>query len=170
MPESPDEAQVGVNCHLTLAHTGIDGGQPYGFVLAAAPRSRPEGVLIQREVFGEETAQYGSMRVWVYCNLLLADDLLNPDGTRHTASRGQMYSKLMQFLERREGITLTCPAGTLLNLGALGFTAREVHFASHATVDVQLNNVGYYWPPVDPATLELCVWDGPLSWDTGYWR
>jgi hypothetical protein len=55
-------------------------------------------------------------------------------------------------------------------LGALGFTAREVHFASHATVDVQLNNVGYYWPPVDPATLELCVWDGPLSWDTGYWR
>jgi hypothetical protein len=165
-----DVPVIGVDCHVTLAHADIDDGQPYGFVLAAAPRSRPEGVMIQREVFSEETAQYGAIRVWVYFNLLLADELLNPDGTAHAASRSQMYSKLMQFLDKQEGITLTCPAGTLLNLGAVGFTAKELHFAGYATVDVQLNNVGYYWPPVDPATLELCVWGGSLTWDTGYWR
>lgn len=108
---------IGADCHVTLAHTDIDSGQPYGFVLAAAPRSRPEGVMIQREVFSEETAQYGAMRVWVYFNLLLADELLSPDGSAHVASRSQMYSKLMQFLDKQEGITLTCPAGTLLNLG-----------------------------------------------------
>ena len=69
-----DSPVIGANCHVTLAHANIDGGQPYGFVLAAAPRSRPEGVLIQREVFSEETAQYGAIRVWVYFNVLLADN------------------------------------------------------------------------------------------------
>ena len=49
----------------------------------------------------------------------------------------------------------------------------------------QLNNVGYYFPPVDPALLALAIWgssdisDGmgtiivpgvdSLAWDSGYW-
>lgn len=62
------------------------------------------------------------------------------------------------------------PGGDVAQPGAVGFIVKEVHFAGYAAVDVQLNNVGYYWPPVDPATLEQCVWDGTLTWDMGYWR
>ena len=76
------------------------------------------------------------------------------------------------------------PLGAVVSLGALGWTADERHTPSHSIVKCQLNNVGHYFPPVDPQVLKQSVWGYPeldpqpvgypavpsLTWDGGYWR
>ena len=93
--------------------------------------------------------------------------------------------KVAQFLNRyQSGIRLqylatnrlrvpyvtTSPAGALTNLGALGFTADERHLPDHTVVKCQFNNAGSYFPPVDPEQLAQSIWDGPLTWETSFWR
>jgi len=156
---------IGTDCHITLAHVDIDGGAAYGFLVNVNHRIYPEGVRINREVISS-----GMIQVWLYFDVLLADDLLNPDGTIHAQTRAQMYSKLLQFLDMPSGIEVATPVGTFSNLGALGFTADERHMPLSSLVKVQLNNAGYYWPPVAPELLAQSVWDGVLTWNTSYWR
>lgn len=156
---------LGTDCHITLAHAGIDGGAAYGFLVDAAQRIFPEGMRVNRQVISS-----GVTQVWLYFDVLLADDLLNPDGSLHTQTRAQMYSKLLQFLEKPSGIEVSTPVGTFTNLGALGFTADERHLPLSSIVKVQFNNAGYYWPPVPPELLAQSVWDGVLTWNTSYWR
>jgi hypothetical protein len=69
-----------------------------------------------------------------------------------------------------DGLWLNTPVGTFLNLGAVGWTADERHLPHSSIIKCQINNIGYYWPPVDVATLELSQWDGTLTWATSYWR
>jgi hypothetical protein len=108
--------------------------------------------------------------------VLLADRSVNPDGTMHTRTRTQDYVKLCQFLGKRWGVAVTFSAGTLVNLGAVGWTADERHMPSHALVKCQFNNVGVYWPPIDPLLLSLSVWAvddqlrGGPTWNSSYWR
>jgi len=109
-------------------------------------------------------------QVWLYFDVLLADNLLNPDGSMHAQTRAQMYSKLLQFLTMPSGIEVSTPVGTFTNLGALGFTADERHLPLSTIVKVQFNNAGYYWSPVAPELLAQSVWDGVLTWNTSYWR
>ncbi len=156
---------IGVDCHITLAHASIDSGVPFGFIVDQSDRLKLDGVRVNREIASDNITQ-----LWVYFDVILADRLLNPDGSFHADTRAQMYSKLLQYLSMSAGIDLTTPAGTLLNLGALGFTADERHSSLKTIIKVQLNNVGYYWPPVDPNLLLLSVWDGTLTWATSYWR
>lgn len=156
---------IGTDCHITLSHADVGGGAAYGFLVNVNHRLYPEGVRINREVVSS-----GVTRVWLYFDVLLADDLLNPDGSIHTQTRVQMYSRLLQYLAMPSGIEVATPVGTFANLGALGFTADERHLPLSSLVKVQLNNAGYYWPPVVPELLAQSVWDGVLTWDTSYWR
>lgn len=162
---------IGTDCHITLAHPDVNGGLPYGFILSTETRSRPEGIQITREVFSDVVAFYDTgMRVWIHFDLMLSDLLIDPNGQRHTADRATMYAMLLQFLDQKEAINLESAVGTFVNLGALGYTAREKHFATHSIIYCQLNNVGSYFPPIDPALLDMSIWDGTLTWETSYWR
>ena len=156
---------IGSDCHITLAHAAIDSGTPYGFLVLEDGGIRAGGIQIVREVSTD-----GGMRVWVYADILLADHAVNPDGSVHAATRAEDYAKLLLFLDRREGLEMTSPAGALTNLGALGFTADERHLPDHAVVKCQFNNAGSYFPPVDPEQLAQSIWDGPLTWETSFWR
>lgn len=156
---------IGQDCHIKLSHAGIDAGAPYGFLVDERHKVYPEGVRINRE-----TVSGGLVTVWVHADVVLADDLLNPDGTRHSATRAEMYAKLLEFLDQDSGIEMETPVGTLVNLGALGFTADERHLPRHSIVKLQLNNAGTYYPPVDADLLALSVWDGTLTWADSYWR
>jgi hypothetical protein len=159
---------IGVNCHVILSHINIDGGAPFGFICAADDKVKPGGVRVVRQVISD--GANSTTAVWVYFNILLADNLINPDGSRHADTRAQMASKLLQFLQYTSGINLTGPEGTHVNLGALGWCADERHLPDKSQVNCNLNNVGYYWPPVDPDLLNKSVWDGVLTWATSYWR
>jgi len=156
---------IGTDCHITLAHAAIDGGAAYGFLVDSRQKTYPEGIRINREVISS-----GVTQVWLYFDVLLADNLLNPDGSMHAQTRAQMYSKLLQFLTMPSGIEVSTPVGTFTNLGALGFTADERHLPLSTIVKVQFNNAGYYWSPVAPELLAQSVWDGVLTWNTSYWR
>jgi len=162
---------IGTDCHITLTHPAVNGGLPYGFILSEQTRSRPEGIQVTREVFSEEVAFYDTgMRVWIHFDIMLADFLVNPNGSKHTQTRADSYAMLLQYLDQKDSINLESPIGTFVGLGALGYTAREKHFPTHSIVYCQLNNVGSYFPPVDPEILDQSIWDGSLTWATSYWR
>jgi len=157
--------QLGVNCHIILSHVEVDEGAEFGFLVDPERELYPEGVRINRQVVSD-----GSTTVWVHADVLLADGLVNPDGSSHADDRGAMYSKLLQFLDKRSGLTLETPAGALTNLGALAYCADERHTPDFSLVRVVLNNAGVYWPPVDADLLGQSQWDGALTWATSYWR
>jgi hypothetical protein len=160
---------IGQDCHITLTHPEINSGQPYGFLVNENGGTRPGGVEITHEV-----DSYGATRLWIYFDILLADSITNPDGSFHSTTRAADYAILLQYLSKMSGIELATPIGTFLNLGAVGWTVDERHMPGYSLMKCQINNIGYYWPPVDPDLLAQSVWESDavpsLSWGTGYWR
>ena len=164
---------LGENCHLILAHAEIDSGAPYGFISPKDHTVREEGAQFIRQVESDSTTYTdisSGTRLWINFDVICADDLIEPTGAQHAKSRLQDYAKLLEYLSKPSGIQLTTPVGSFPNLGALGFSADERHYPRHSIIRCQLNNVGFYFPPVDPAFLDLSIWDGPLTWETSYWR
>jgi len=153
------------DCHILLSHPEIEDGEDYGFLLAEDQGIKSGGVQMTREVDSKGTA-----RLWLHFDVLIADRAVNPDGALRQQTRAQDYAMLCRFLSKRERVAITSPAGTLLALGAVGWTADERHLPGYALVKCQFNNTGVYWPPVDPALLQLSVWDGTLNWEGAYWR
>jgi hypothetical protein len=156
---------LGKDCHILLSHPEIEGGADYGFLLAEDQGIKSGGVQMTREVDSE-----GKTRLWLHFDVLIADRAVNPDGAFRVQTRVQDYTMLCRYLSKRERIAITSPAGTLLSLGAVGWTADERHLPGFALVKCQFNNTGVYWPPVDPTLLQLSVWDGNLTWASAYWR
>ncbi len=134
---------IGQNCHIRLSHIDINGGVPYGFVLD--PENKVDGppVTVQREIDSD-----GNVVIKVYFNILLADLIINPDGSNHVDSKAVMYAMLTDFLEKEDGLSLDSVAGTYVNIGASGHCATEYHYAGRSVVACQLNNAGPYFPPV----------------------
>ncbi|HNS07173.1 MAG TPA: hypothetical protein PKZ26_08900 [Anaerolineaceae bacterium] len=163
---------LGQNCHVILSHAEIDSGAPYGFVSPKDGTVRECGAQFIRQVESESTTYTDIVtgtRLWINFDIICADDLLEPNGAEHTPTRLQDYAKLLDFLSKPSGIQCTTPVGTFTNLGALGFSADERHLPKHSIIRVQLNNVGFYFPPADPEKIAASVWDGPLTWETSYW-
>ena len=156
---------LGEDCHITLTHPDVNGGQPYGFLVQEDSGTRPGGVQITHEV-----DTYGSTRLYIYFDVLLSDTSINPNGGAHTHTRAQDYAMLLTYLTKLDGLALNTPVGIFLDLGAIGWTADERHVPGSSIVKCQINNAGVYWPPIDEATLALSVWDGTLTWSTSYWR
>ena len=156
---------IGHDCHITLNHPNVNGGLPYGFLVDEENNTRPGGVQITREV-----ASDGSTRVFVLFDIVLADNSINPDGTKHAYDRMMDYIKLTQYLQQLSGIELNTPIGIYSNLFAIGFTADERHLPKSSLVKCQLNNLGIYWPPADAHDFYASMWDGPLLWGISFWR
>ena len=105
-----------------------------------------------------------------YFNVLLSDTAINPNGKTHTEGRSEMYTKIMDYLSKTEGVLFNTVNGMYTNLGASGHAATEMHYASQSIIACMFNNAGVYFPPVDPDILALSIWDGTLTWSTSYWR
>ncbi len=160
---------IGQDCHITLTHPLVNGGQAYGFLVNENGGTRPGGVEITHEV-----DTYGTTRLWLYFDILLADFAINPDGSIHQATRQADYSRLLQYLSQLDSIQLATPIGVFLNLGAIGWTADERHLPNSSIMKCQINNIGVYWPPIPEDILAACIWGsddiGARTWATSYWR
>lgn len=158
---------LGVDCHITLQHTAVNGGVAYGFILEHDARSPADGpaVSIQKEI---DSA--GMVNNRVFFSILLADDLINPDGTQHLDNRSTMYSMLLQFLAQTSHLILSFAAGIITELCSLGHVSTEMHYGSHSVVVCQLTDIGVYFSPADPVAFNASIWDGTLTWATSYWR
>ncbi len=164
---------IGEDCHLILQHPDVNGGEPYGFLCPKDNSHRELGVQVTREVTSDSTDETNSItgtQLWLNFDLILADNLIDPNGQPHPKSRAADYAILTLFLAQPAGIQLTTPAGIYSNLGSLGWSADERHMPKYSIVKCGLNNVGFYFPPANPELLALSVWDGTLTWQTSYWR
>lgn len=156
---------INQDCHITLMHPEINAGEPYGFLLSAENDHQPPSVTIQREVTSD-----GTISIRVFFDVILADYLINPDGSDHAESRDEMYAMLIQYLEQTANLTLTFAGGTIANIGALGHSATERHTRDYSIVSCQCNNAGPYYGIIHTADFENSLWDSTLTWATSYWR
>jgi hypothetical protein len=158
-------ATLGKDCHVILTHPLVNSGQPCGFVLEEVDHQRGAPFTMQREVDSD-----GKVYVRLFFDVLLADNLLNPDGSRHARSRAELYTLLTGYLAQREGITVQTGMGVLSNIGALGHCATETHYPGVSLAACQFNNTGVYYPPADPGLYFNSAWDGTLTWGGSFWR
>jgi hypothetical protein len=165
---------IGSNCHITFSHPNVDAGAAFGFILGPttindlfsdAGRRKGPCVSVQRELQTD-----GTVNVRIFFSILLADNLVNPDGSTHTDTRTTMYTKIQNFLSQTANLVITTEIGVFSAIGALGHSATEMHYGPLSVISCQLNNVGIYFPPADPALLSQSMWDGALTWSTSYWR
>lgn len=157
-------ATIGTDCHIRLTHADVNGGVPFGFLLDSKDDLGPV-VSLQREVDAD-----GEITVRLFFKVLLADDLVNPDGTLHAESKAVMYAALCEYLSQTDGMTVEGSIGVFTNVGAQGHSATELHYLGMSLVACQLNNSGVYWPPADPDYYYSSTWDSTLTWATSYWR
>lgn len=158
-------AKIGSDCHLKFYHPSVAGGEGWGFILDPGKDGRGTVVSVEREVSGD-----GEVWVRLFFNILLADDLLNPDGSAHARDRAESYARLLAYLDKTEDLTLETAFGVFSGLGATGHAATELHFGSASVVACQLNNAGPYFPPADAGRYYASQWDGSLDWASSYWR
>ena len=161
---------MGKDCDLILVHKDIGGGDPFGFVLAPDP-SQPSGtVSVQRERSGDD------QMIFIFFTLVLAVDLINPDGSQHTETRAVMYAALQEYLSKSDNLIVITHMGSYLGIGPLGHAATELHMVNGTYISIKLANVTAYRPPIPSATFYACLWtdiddpqDSDLTWSTAYW-
>jgi len=158
---------IGVNCHLVLQHPLVNGGATVGFLLQPDPRSPNAGPVVQIQ---RETDSAGVSTSKVYFAAILADDLVNPDGTVHTQTRAQMYALIVEFLQQPDNLLLGFEGGWISNLEAIGHVSTEMHYGDYSLVSCQFTDKAAYYPAADPVKFYASIWDGTLTWSTSYWR
>jgi len=163
-------AQIGVDCDIRLSHPQVNGGEPVGFVLKRARETVSGLVTLRRQAYRTPEGDYVDRLVF-WMTVLAADELLNPDGSRHARSRAQIYASLLEFLQARSGITLECTSGVWTDLHATLTVTTEYLGRVTDEVVLRLHSGNYYdLLPIDRERFLASVWDGALTWDTSYWR
>jgi hypothetical protein len=161
---------LGENCDVILVHPNVNAGDPYGFVLTPDASNSRSGISIQREI------QDGSIYIYIFFTAIMADELINPDGSEHANDRDTMYTMLLQYLDQTAGIAIGTVIGTFLGIGPLGHNATEIHMPDGSFVSLKVGNTGAYSAPVDSETFFNSLWqDDPpagdaLTWETSIWR
>ncbi len=157
---------IGTNCHITLTHPNVNSGDPYPFILAYDPSVKGSSVSVEREV-DESTAK---VSIRLFMTVLLADDLKNPDGSDHTYTRAQMYTKILEYLECTESLAIDTVMGCFTGIAPIGFSATELHQVDVSHIACQFTNISTYHPPIDSTIFFACKWDGDRKWNNSYWR
>jgi hypothetical protein len=158
---------IGQTCHLILQHPLVNGCDPMGFLLQPDPRSPNAGPVVQLQ---RETASDGTSTSKVFFTVILADDLVNPDGTLHAENRLEMYAALIEYLQQPDSLLLGFGGGWLTNLEAIGHVSTELHYGDYSLMACQFTNKAAYFPAADPLRFYTSIWDGTLTWSTSYWR
>ena len=167
---------LGKDCHICISHTQVHGGLASGFLLQEQSGSVPVegGAISPRQNalvrITREADSDGIRRMHMVFSVLLADEALNPDGSRRGSGRTAEYASLLEYLLQTEGLVVETSIGVFTNLGALGRASTELHAAGVSVVVCQLNNIGTFFPPADALLLSNSVWNGTLGWGGGYWR
>jgi hypothetical protein len=164
---------IGIDCDITLTHASVNSGNAYGFLLKATSINRRGVVKIKREAYDVGAGNYQD-RLSIECVIICADNLINPNGSKHSAGRTAMYNMLVSFLAQRSAITLIHAGGTITSLYATLVTTTEEVLPDRTEVTLKLNNgVAPQVPPEEQITGQIAVVygtiDGVASTNTGTW-
>ena len=130
-------ATIGVDCHFTLRHDGVNGGQVVGFIAAADKRGPLVSVAYRRDdtwVWADAGTDDGSAALEVTA-LGLGPLLLTPVGNAYTLTPAQVRGFALAFWSAVGPITYTDAWGTLLvTWAADGLTERRYPDGSELTM------------------------------------
>jgi len=135
--------RIGIDCDITLTHASVNNGNPYGFILKPQQGQQRGSVTVQRQPHEE---------VRLSATLVFADQLTNPNGSRHAATRNQMYEMYQLFVAQHSAITLETDAGAIANLVPPLLISTEKITAD--TVEAALNLTA---TPITAATSDVSI-------------
>lgn len=163
--------EIGENCDFILIHPDVNDGYPYGFVITPDPAKSGSSISIQRMLDDN-----GDTQIYLFAAIILADDLKNPDNSKHTDTRQQMYDMLLDYLSHEDGISVGTVMGTYLGLGQVGHSTTELHMVNASVISLKFANLSTYHAPIDSDLFFGSLWqptpaaDDALTWDTSVWR
>jgi hypothetical protein len=161
---------LGVDCDVILTHPSVNSGAGVGFILKRARATVSGLVTLRRQAYTLPEGGYTDRLAW-WMTILCSDDLLNPSGGRHGRVREDIYTDILAFLAARTGITLECETGIWTDLHATLTVTTEYLGRLSDEVVLRLNNGAFTeTAPIDRTRFYNSYWDGPLTWETSYWR
>jgi hypothetical protein len=169
-------ATLGTDCDIMLSHPNVNAGVPLGFLLYRKPTELlGPPVKVHLESYTNALGGTDSVR-HLWFNVLLADGLLNPDGSLHADSAATMRSNLLSILMEYTDINLYTPAGLIAGLAATGHVMIHTIYPQMEVAEIQLSNDAVNFAPVDPARYAASAWvdldtyTGVMTWSNSYWR
>jgi len=166
---------IGVDCDIQLFHAHVDSGEPYPFILEARHPTYGPTLQIHHNVTQDETGAYEDERQ-VWFSVMIADDLVNPDGSKHADTATNMQSKLLQIILEHTEIGVVSHNGVITGLRTTGLVYIENVFSNLVIIDCQLTTSLNNFAPipyadyVDSLWVDELTYSGSRNWDNSYWR
>ncbi len=165
-------ATLGEDAHVILYHADISAGAGTGFLVVdgtaiAAQRSAME-VTSNPPVYTET--------VKLFASIVCADFQKLPNGARDTRTRAQVYAALIQYLQKRSGLTVATPVGTYTSMYCLAHLATESHYPGYSIIVCTFNSSGAAFAPASIVAYENSKWVDPATytgdrtWGNSVWR
>ncbi len=166
---------IGADCDVMLAHPEVDAGQPYGFLVE--PKSERYGPVVQVhwEKYTNPDGSLNDVR-HLWFTVMLADNLMNPDGSYHQATAAEMYAKLIELLTQPDQIALVTRMGAIAGLASTGHVMEQQIYPEVILVVCQLTTKTSVFQPVNYDYYMRSVWvdedtdAGEMNWGNSYWR
>jgi len=167
---------VGVDCDIYLQHADVNDGDPVGFLLYRKKTADygPE-VQVHYESYTDTLGGTDDIR-HLWFTVVLANDLINPDGSFHQETALFMRNALIDILMKHSEITLNTPAGLITGLKSSGHVMIHSIFPGWDTIECNLTTDSVNYAPVDSVYYEASFWvdlttyTGIMTWDNSYWR
>ncbi len=166
---------IGVDCDLMLAHPEVDGGQAYGFLVE--PKSKTYGPVVQVhwEKYTQADGSISDVRhLWV--TVMIADEMMNPDGTLHQATAAEDYAALVALLTKPDQLTLITRLGAIAGLVSTGHVMEQQIYPEVVLVVCQLSTKSNVFQPVNYEMYLRSLWvdedsySDTMNWGNSYWR
>ena len=161
---------LGEDSHLILYHADISAGAGTGFLVVD-----DTAISAQRTAMEIITGTY-TETTKLFASIVCADYLKLPNGARDTRTRAQVYAALLQYLQKRSGLTVATPVGTYTGMFCLSHLATESHFPSYSIIVCTFNSSGAAFAPASIVAYENSKWVDPATytgdrnWGNSVWR
>ncbi len=174
---------IGVDCDLTLSHPLVDGGAEFGFLLynLAPGQVLPKSaygppIKIHYEAYNDALGIPHDVRhLWFV--IVIANGLLNPDGSPHADSAAVMRAKILELCQYHDSnLTLNTPSGLVTGLNTLDNILIDTIYPGMETIEVHLTSSTFVFASPDPIAwfnsfwVDLATYTGPRTWNNSYWR
>jgi hypothetical protein len=162
------------DCEVMLYHAEVQQGQALGLLLDHS-RLYHGSISVYRSAYRVADGTFQEQQM-VSFTVLLADGLVNPDGSLHTITAADEYNQLFQILNQRSEIGVITPEGIFSGLFSSGNYSQEERNGGVLRVTLQLSSSGDVFAPADRDRFEQSLWvdedmyAGSMTWNNSYWR
>lgn len=147
---------LGQDCEVMLYHSEVSSSQPLGLLLDHS-RLYHGSISVYRSAYRVADGSFQDQQV-ISFTVLIADGLVNPNGSLHMATANNDYNQLFEILARRSEIGMITPEGIFSGLYSSGNYSLEERSGGILRVTVQLSSTGDIFAPADRDHFEQSLW------------